>query len=191
MAIKTFSVGEVLTASDTNTYLANSGLVYVTSGTLSSTAKDFQGCFTSTFTNYRIVIDQVSFSGAADLYWRLLNGSTVINGANYSWAYAGYTSAAAADNSGAGGQTLAYTGLTNAVGVANVKIASCTLDVMNPQVAQRTFAVGQAVSYMTSYRTLNGSGQHDLATAYDGIQFLTNSAVTMTGNVTIYGYRKA
>jgi hypothetical protein len=29
MAIKTFTTGEVLTAADTNTYLANSGLVYV------------------------------------------------------------------------------------------------------------------------------------------------------------------
>ena len=31
MAIKTFTTGEVLTASDTNTYLANAGLVYITS----------------------------------------------------------------------------------------------------------------------------------------------------------------
>jgi hypothetical protein len=30
MAIKTFTTGEVLTASDTNTYLANSGLVFET-----------------------------------------------------------------------------------------------------------------------------------------------------------------
>jgi hypothetical protein len=29
MAIKTFTTGEVLTASDTNTYLANAGLVFV------------------------------------------------------------------------------------------------------------------------------------------------------------------
>ena len=31
MAVKTFSTGEVLTASDTNTYLNNGGLVYITS----------------------------------------------------------------------------------------------------------------------------------------------------------------
>jgi hypothetical protein len=36
MAIKTFTTGEVLTASDTNTYLANSGLVYVKSQTIGS-----------------------------------------------------------------------------------------------------------------------------------------------------------
>jgi hypothetical protein len=65
MAIKTFTTGEVLTASDTNTYLANSGLVYITSATLSATALD--GIFTSDYDNYRIVISNIDQSGSAGL----------------------------------------------------------------------------------------------------------------------------
>ena len=36
MAIKTFTSGAVLTAADTNTYLTNSGLVYIAQGELTS-----------------------------------------------------------------------------------------------------------------------------------------------------------
>lgn len=186
MGYPDFSVGEVLTSSD----MDRVGLWQITTGTLSSTATNFAGVFNSSFRNYRIVIDQVSFSGAADLYWQMLNGTTPITGANYSWAYAGYNSGAAADNSGAGGQSVAYTGCTMAAGVANVKIGAVSMDVMNPNIAQRTLAITQSISYMTSYRALNGGASHDLTTAYDGIRFLTNSAVTMTGNVVIYGYNK-
>ena len=52
MAVKTFSVGETLTASDTNTYLTNGGLVYITEGTASNTsAVDVNSVFSSTYDN--------------------------------------------------------------------------------------------------------------------------------------------
>ena len=58
MAIKTFTTGEVLTASDTNTYLANAGLVYVTSATIGTAVSSVtvSNCFSSTYDAYRIVI---------------------------------------------------------------------------------------------------------------------------------------
>ena len=57
MAIKTFTTGEVLTASDTNTYLTNSGLVYIKqqtvgSGVASVTVSD---AFSSTYDSYLII----------------------------------------------------------------------------------------------------------------------------------------
>jgi len=57
MAIKTFTTGEVLTASDTNTYLANSGLVFVSSTTIGTAVSSVtvSNCFSSTYTNYKIV----------------------------------------------------------------------------------------------------------------------------------------
>jgi hypothetical protein len=58
MAIKTFTTGEVLTASDTNTYLANSGLVFVKSQAITSgSTVVVTDAFSSTYDNYRIVID--------------------------------------------------------------------------------------------------------------------------------------
>jgi hypothetical protein len=59
MAIKTFTSGEVLTSADTNTYLANSGLVYIAEGSTSTSVLglNFNNVFTSTYDNYRIMID--------------------------------------------------------------------------------------------------------------------------------------
>jgi hypothetical protein len=59
MAIKTFTTGEVLTASDTNTYLANSGLVYIKSQTIREQLQVFRMtvAFSSdTYDNYKILI---------------------------------------------------------------------------------------------------------------------------------------
>lgn len=181
-----FSAGSVLTAGQMNAV----GLWRVASGTLSGTTEDFQGVFTSDFTNYVITVDQIAFSGAADLYWRMMNGSTVITASNYFWGFNGYTSGGAGADSGAASQAAAYTGVTNGAGVANVKIGSCVLHFMNPQIAQRTLVLTQAMSYTTAYRGLSGAAAHDLTTAYDGVQFLTLSAATFEGNVTIYGYRE-
>ena len=63
MAIKTFSSGEVLTASDTNTYLNNGGLVYIAGGSATNTsALDVNSVFSSTYDNYRVVLQTASRS---------------------------------------------------------------------------------------------------------------------------------
>lgn len=64
MAIKTFTAGSVLTASDTNTYLANSGLVYVTSVTVGSgvTGVNVSSVFSSTYSNYLISYENIDSS---------------------------------------------------------------------------------------------------------------------------------
>ena len=58
MAIKTFTTGEVLTAADTNTYLANSGLVLVKSQTIGTgvASVTISDAFSTTYDNYRITI---------------------------------------------------------------------------------------------------------------------------------------
>ena len=189
MAIKTFTTGEVLTASDTNTYLANSGLVYVTSGALSGTTTDFVGCFTSTYTNYRIVIDTYQPSAASDIYWRMLTNSTPETSAVYSWYMNGWTDGGAASNSSGAGQTLAYTGVSFSVG--GFVGAGLSIDMYAPAVAVRTVATSAAVSYPSgAFAHRTGGSSHSSAAAYNGIRFLTAGAPTMSGNCTIYGYRK-
>ena len=190
MAIKTFTTGEVLTASDTNTYLANSGLVYVASGALSSTATNFAGCFTSTYTNYRVVIDSISFNATGYLYYQLLDGTTPATAGNYFWAMSGYKATAVAYNNANQSQTFGYFGTTN-VGANGLVIGSCSWDICGPQLAQRTLMTGQGAGVDSEYFHLSGMNSHNLTTAYTGIRFLTNSATTFTGNVNIYGYRKA
>lgn len=189
MAVKTFSTGEVLTAADTNTYLNNGGLVYVANGTLANTSTNFQSCFSATYNNYRIMINNISLSGAGYIYFRFLSGSTAANAANYYWAINGYTSAGTASDDSGAAQTLTFTGFQGGAGVAGLQTGYIILDVCAPFVAQRTFTTCQAASYTDRFLGRAGMCEQDAQTSYDGIQFLTNSAVTMGGTVTIYGYR--
>jgi hypothetical protein len=188
MAIKTFTTGEILTASDTNTYLANSGLVYITKGTLSSTTTDFVGCFSSTYDNYRIVIDSLNPNSSSDLYWRMLTGSTPAATADYSWFTNGFLDSGVASTSNAAGQTLGYTGYTQTVG--SFVGGTITMDVIGPNLNQRTFCHTQAIGYYGTFGNRGGGSHYNVVAQYTGIRFLTATAATITGNVTIYGYRK-
>jgi hypothetical protein len=190
MAIKTFTTGEVLTAADTNTYLANSGLVYIPGGALSSTAVNFVGCFTNTYTDYRIVVDSLAWNATGDLYYQFLTGTTPYTNADYFWAMRGYKATGVAFDNGAQTQTQGFLGTGN-IGANNLIVGSCSWDICGPQVSQRTLLTGQGAGVSSEYFGFNGMNAHNVVAAYTGIRLLTNSATTFTGNVSIYGYRKA
>jgi hypothetical protein len=184
MPVPDFSPGEVLTAAAMDSI----GLWKVASGSLSTATTDFVGCFTSDYRDYRIVISNVAFSGTGDLFFRMLSASTPATGSDYFWAVNGLTIANTASSSAGSGQTLTYTGVSN-TGANNLQIGNAVIDMHGPQLAQRTVNTSQAAGVITDYYHRTGMSAHNLTTAYDGIRFLTNSAVTVTGNVTIYGYR--
>lgn len=191
MAIKTWSSGEVLTASDLNTYAGNPGLVYVTSGPLSGTATNFASCFSATFTNYLITVDQVQASASANIYIRYLSGTTPANTTDYFWATMRLNQSNVGGNTASISQTFAFTGF--GMDSANgVPIGSIKMDIYAPQVSVRTFFYAGAVAFGSGETQVATTAvRHNLVASYDGIQFLTNSAATMGGNVTVYGYRKA
>jgi hypothetical protein len=184
MPVPVFAVGEVLTAADMNQI----GLYKVASGTLSSTATNFVGCFTSNYRNYRIVVDQISLSATGEIFWRTLSGTTAET-SGYRFAYLGYTTQAATANSNNNAAAVASTGFSTSTIVDNVIIGSFTMDIFGPAIAQRTFSQNHAYSFPNGNAFRIGGCLQNNSSAYDGIQFLTNSAVTMSGNVTIYGYR--
>jgi hypothetical protein len=82
MAIKTFTTGEVLTASDTNTYLANSGMTYIGAYTASAATLFINSCFTSTYNNYFITFQTTSVSTTGSFQFKLRASGTA-NSANY------------------------------------------------------------------------------------------------------------
>jgi hypothetical protein len=189
MAIKTFTTGEVLTAADTNTYLANSGLVYITSGSLSTSATNFQGCFTSAYRDYHIVIDRITPSAGVDVYMRYMTGATPNAGAQY---YYGHLALSAA------GANLNVSGAGINAGFVNVRLnnSSATgniiMDIYNPQLATITHAnMKSAYSIAAGYSFSHGGMSFDAATVFDGFQITTLGGTTLTGNCTIYGYRQS
>jgi hypothetical protein len=193
MAIKTFTTGEVLTAADTNTYLANSGLVYITSQSLTTSATNVVGCFTSAYTNYRVVIDSMSVSAAADIYFRLLSGTTPASGANYDYAMYSVNAIGTSANVTAAADTYGFSGISiTGAGVGGTVFASASLDVFMPQLNLRTPVFANAIGVIGgTYGSRSGMSVHATAGVYDGIRIDTRSAVTMTGTITVYGYRKA
>jgi len=185
MPVPDFSPGEVLTA----TAMDSIGLWKVTSGTLSSTATNFAGCFSSDYRNYRIIIDQIAFSSTGDLYWQLLNGTTPDTG-NHRWALLGFNIQGTTQNSNqSASTTAAYTGITLSSGLDGQMMSTLTMDIMGPFIAARTFAHTSGIGNNAGNGFKYGLSMNNAQTSYDGIRFLTQSATTVTGNVTIYGYR--
>lgn len=189
MAIKTFSDGNSLPASDINTYLTNSGLVYVTSGTLNAAATNFVGCFTSTYRNYRVVLDNVIPSASTDVYLRYLSGSTPNTASSYFYAYRAINSAGTLlDQSGAG----INAGFINCRFTGSGQRGNIVIDIFDPQISAQTQLVNNSQNLGSSvYISSFGGISFDATTVFDGFQINTLGAPTLTGNVTIYGYRQA
>lgn len=190
MAIKTFTTGEVLTAADTNTYLANSGLVYVTSGTWASGAitQSFDSKFTSSFINYRIILNVTA--SAADLgFTAKMRAATVATSTGYKTltynAYPGIGSVAATGSNAASAFDLGNVSAVDTV---------VSFDLYRPQTAKITVLNGMTdniqSAFTNSIQWYDTKGHLNDTTAYDGMQFTLGSG-TFTGSYIIYGYRIA
>ena len=75
MADQVFTSGQVLTAAQMSSLQSNIGLTYITEQTISSATTTVSACFSSSFTNYKIVIDlTASVSAGAQAVTLTLNG---------------------------------------------------------------------------------------------------------------------
>jgi len=180
MAIKTFTTGEVLTASDTNTYLANSGLVYVKSQTIgvSQTSVVVSSAFSADYDNYKIII-----SGGASVANVNLSMQFGAKTTNYKsqLIYASWNNTTAALGSTVAG-SLVYVGNATTSGIfANIEVVTPF------DSAKNTF-----MSSVFNSPTESGSfiGQTADTVSYTAFTIISSSAMT-GGTITVYGYRKA
>lgn len=180
MAIKTFTTGEVLTAADTNTYLANSGLVYVASQTVGAAVASVpvSSVFSATYDNYKVIYTGGTSTTGANL--KLTFGATV--GGYYSSIV--YTVYATSGVSGIGdSNSAAFT----YAGIARSNWSHLDLDVFNPFTAQRTTVGGP---FINSDASGHFSGFLDNTTSYTGFTLTPGSGTLTGGTITVYGYRK-
>ena len=184
MAIKTFTTGEVLTAADTNTYLANSGLVYVKQQTFngSSTAQ-LTSCFNSSYDNYRLIFGCTDTSaGGAIISGALLSGTTPNNTTNsYKYYEAGNTWAGAADVGGSAGATSWFA-------IRSDSYFFGTMEIQNPFNSIYTTFQSEGIDAAQSWQS---RGQQTLNNSYNGIQFSRASGNLNDFTVFVYGYRKS
>jgi len=184
MAIKTFTTGEVLTAADTNTYLANSGLTYITSVAVSSATTVIDNCFTSTYKNYQAVMNITSDTGgAAQIQISMRVGGSTTGGTGYYGRYTGTQWTGSVDDVGMNGAANWFAMRVNGDG----RGFGGTVNFQNPQLAARTFI--QTTGSDGNQRWLFG-GMHDSTTQFDGFQIFNSGTSAMTGTITVYGYRK-
>ena len=166
----------------TPTTIANSG----GSSSLSSNTVTFtgvtsislNGCFTSDYTNYRILVAGTG-STNVDLALRLRAAGSDATGTDYLsrnlLAFSGGISSN--ESTTASWENLARVNTDAGCGV---------IDLFRPQLAVKTAMNNQGgTSVVTQIR----NGHHNLANAYDGFTLTANTG-NMTGIVSVYGYRK-
>jgi hypothetical protein len=186
MAVKTFTTGEVLTAADTNTYLANSGLVYVGGNTFTNTtAVDITG-FTGTYSMYQVTfkVARHTGSGTNSLVGTVRSSTaagTAYYGASLSANYLGTVAATNTKNNGTDfylGDVLSntyynyvtfLTGGFGAVG-ANFQIS------------------GNYYNYPTTANITFGYESNDVTKNYERIRI--TCAVGISGRWQVYGFRE-
>lgn len=192
MADQTFTAGQILTAAQMTTLQTNIGLTYITGGTLSSTATNFAGCFTSSFENYRIEFSKIDIGGGF-LTFQMLNSTTAFASALYHTALmtTNSTSSSVTVDKVASGTSgyLQYNFQSTTDGSM-----ACAFDFMNPFGTGRTFYAGGGTSYYSTspFFTVNsGGGAVNSTNSFDGIRILSSGGGTLIGNVRIYGYRNS
>ena len=188
MAIKTFTTGEVLTASDTNTYLANSGLVYITQVTLSGSAVNISSCFSATYDSYVLEFSNTKINTSAVIVqYQMLNGTTPVTTATYN-AQRASLQAGVWSLTNTPGNTFGY-----ACVVGTDVGHGSTLTVHNPFIATSTMSVSQGLyssNLNLAYLEMLTTTQTG-ATSFDGIRLIGGGNTFASGTVTVYGYRKA
>jgi hypothetical protein len=186
MAIKTFTTGEVLTAADTNTYLANSGLVYVKSQTIGSAVASVvvTDAFSATYDSYKIIVTggassvttrvRITIGSATTAYYWGLNASRFDNGGGVA----------------VGGSNVAF---WDYAGCCDSAIIDVSAEIRNPFLTKKTFLTTQFID--SSVAAFTGAGPTNGiltdTTSYTTCTITPASGTLTGGTITVYGYRKA
>jgi hypothetical protein len=189
MTVSTPTVsGQILTSAYVNNNI-NSGLVYITEAAFSTTALD--GIFTSTYDNYRIVVNDVYITGVAGLIqfnYRDTANATV-NLGNYQSSVLRFDTSSTAFNFGAAAQAQADTGVNVNTGVSDS--GWFVMDVYGPRLARPTTSTMSGAGLITGVTMVQASQRYTASTAMAGIVFKTSLGTIAGGRVFVYGYRKA
>ena len=180
MAVKTFTTGEVLTSADTNTYLNNGGLVYITQVALTSgTSVTVSNCFSSTYNSYRVV-GNFSRDGASTGYAFLTMGPAIDH--YMSGEYSIWNSSTRTGDNGNNAYCFFTSGPTASTTGAN----SFTSEIHAPNQARYSYIHTEGAGY--SYRTRTDV-QVANTTQHTGFVFSLGTGSFTGGSLTVYGYR--
>jgi hypothetical protein len=173
-----YSSGDVLTAADLN---ATSGLVFVKSQTVGSgvSSVTVSNAFSSTFQNYKIIIDGVDASLANNTMEFNFTGST----ANYYFAgwYRNYANTVGALNGGSNvaAWPIGYTSTSDST--------FCSFEVFHPYDSTRRAHYASAPSGGNDFVNSYG-GQHAIVSSFTGFRIVPGLGTMTGGTIRVYGY---
>ena len=162
------------------------GLVCVKAETAFTTASSVvaDNIFTSSYTNYLINLSITSASAELVLLYKNRVGGTSAS-TNYNTQLVTFT-ATTTDAARSTGQT------SFRLGQAFTVSSFYTLNIASPQLAAQTNMTSTGIyndAAVTTPKAMFNTGNHSTATAYDGLEILTNTG-TITGFYSVYGYSK-
>jgi hypothetical protein len=170
---------------------STSGLTLINTTSFSAVAtQSVNDVFSSTYDNYRIVIQLSAFTGGA-VTMRMRVSGTDTSSTDYTFVRGSANSdtgvwAVAKDLSTA-------TSFSTILGADATGTVGSSIEIFAPNLAQRTGILfqGQYVEGSSPNRVslLTGTGLLRLTTQYTGFTFIAASS-TMTGTVSVYGYNK-
>lgn len=183
--------GQLIYETDTNRLAAYNGSAWATVNGLetviaettftSASSVSVNNCFTSSYTNYLLIVNCTASSNQTALRMRV-GGTDSTTG--YYWANFNYDS----NNTG----TSVSNNVNSSSNVIGADEFYCAVNIYSPQLAQKTIFEGHGVRALSGRADAwftNGRGMHDVATAYDGFTMFPFSG-TMTGRYSLYGYKK-
>ena len=184
MPVPNFSPGEILTASA----MDKIGLWHITTvSPTPATVIAVNNCFSSDYTNYRVLISPLGVSAASDIRIKLRIGTTPSSTEYYMtnvFASGGSISSTSENN-----QT-SWRGMFTGASFANY--AALTFDIFSPNVATQTRYIMQSSGWDgSSVINRSANGFHFVGSAYDGFELLsTTGGANITATISVYGYNK-
>jgi len=161
------------------------GLVFISKQTFTtSAAVNINNCFSSTYTNYKLLINATGSTAAANGNIRMRVGGVDNSALSYKRQFLRAISTTVSGSY----DTLNETNVLD-IGTGNSSVA--TVDIFSPNLAVNTriqahfngcTATGN--NYVGFFET-----DHNVATAYDGFSLIPSTGTT-TGTIWIYGYEK-
>ena len=160
-------------------------LVVAETAFTSAASVSVNSCFTSTYTNYKLVLNIPTSSN--NVGFKLRASGTDSSTGYYSVGFEMYSS-----NAGGSATAVQVNATSLDVGASQ---SQSMLEIFNPQLAQITGFASQGIRWepttpRAQSTNTNNLSNHNSAVAYDGFTILPASG-TFTGTYTLYGYAKA
>lgn len=165
------------------------GLVFIT-GTSFTTQTSVSlptNTFSSTYANYRILLQLTAVTADSDFTMRLRAAGADNSTSNYRSSGVGVLSTGTTFNVTGDGQS----SFNMAESDPGLNLYSAVLDILSPQVASNTIIAGSLSGLNKASSGVFGvhaSGTFNATTSFDSLTFISSTASSITGFYKVYGY---